>query len=393
MRRFFAASLLLLLLLLTPAAAGPHGGKIAWVSDFMTGIESARRQRQVAMVYFSAEWSDECRQLGAGPFSERGVVEAADGVVAVQLDCTDRSAHEVLRQRYGAETLPTVVFVDSDGRKVGTLRSLSDSGAVRDQLRAIAAGQTGSTVAVTGLAAGSAIVGLLCGALALIVGFLRRGVGTGVVGFVAAAGGGALLGAPGAAGGLTLGYLMATAGTPRPGVRKKLAVALVLATSAAVFGYAWLAATHASTLPAALRPPVHPLDTFDSAYARWDELLRAGDADGALEVADAFAQLSPQAGDYADDVDGMRSLARQRGAAEVTRSLGWTLDRAVERLTLHHAAAIGLGLCLLGLALAGSRSKPPSAFGYEQAHESPIGPGGWSGGPRPPLPPTTKFGR
>lgn len=53
------------------------------------------------------------------------MVEAAKGLVAIMVDCTEGGAHQDLLSKYNVSGFPTVIFTDPDGKVVDTMRARS----------------------------------------------------------------------------------------------------------------------------------------------------------------------------------------------------------------------------------------------------------------------------
>ena len=79
-----------------------------------------------------------CKQLDAGAFSDESVVKSADGLVRILVDS---GKDEKLFQKYGVSGMPTILFLDPEGKKVGTLGDRSTEG-VKKQFEEIAAKNT-----------------------------------------------------------------------------------------------------------------------------------------------------------------------------------------------------------------------------------------------------------
>jgi hypothetical protein len=59
-------------------------------------------------------------------------VKAADNLVLILLDLTDRSAYPDERKKYNVTGLPSILFLDPDGKVVGKLGDRSPQGVVRE---------------------------------------------------------------------------------------------------------------------------------------------------------------------------------------------------------------------------------------------------------------------
>jgi thiol:disulfide interchange protein DsbD len=128
-RRFvgIAAPLLGLYLILAPGhiiANGPTEGGIAWSPYDDDLLKRAKTDNQYVLIDFSADWCLPCKELDHKTFSEQAVVDAASGFVTLRADLTDAAADEVLtlRRRFSIRGVPTVVFIDRDGKEREDLR-------------------------------------------------------------------------------------------------------------------------------------------------------------------------------------------------------------------------------------------------------------------------------
>ena len=52
--------------------------------------------------------------MGAGAFSAKEAVKAAEGLVAIKVDCTEEGQNEKLQRQYNVQGYPTVLFVTND---------------------------------------------------------------------------------------------------------------------------------------------------------------------------------------------------------------------------------------------------------------------------------------
>ena len=59
--------------------------------------------------------------MDAGAFSQDSVVKAAEGLVLILVDCTQRGANAELNKKYKVTGYPALVFTDSNGEKKETL--------------------------------------------------------------------------------------------------------------------------------------------------------------------------------------------------------------------------------------------------------------------------------
>ncbi len=91
---------------------------LAWLHDEPAAIALARAERRPLLVDFWAEWCVACKELDRFVWSDPRVQAKAARFVALKLDGTsDSPAFQALVAKYAVAGMPTVVFVDAQGRE------------------------------------------------------------------------------------------------------------------------------------------------------------------------------------------------------------------------------------------------------------------------------------
>jgi thioredoxin-related protein len=122
---------ILLLVLAFAGAASVAFGEAPWQTDFKKAQEDAKSNHKFVLMEFTgSDWCPPCIRLKKDVFSTREFEEYANkNFVLVELDFPRRKTqpreltvqNQELASRFGVEVFPSVIILDSDGKKVGEL--------------------------------------------------------------------------------------------------------------------------------------------------------------------------------------------------------------------------------------------------------------------------------
>jgi len=115
----------------TPRMEAPPAAKATWLTNFETAQARARSEKKLLLIEFTgSDWCPPCIMLGRQVFSQPEFKDyAAQHLVLLEVDfprtkelsLEQRTANEKLAEQFGIDGFPTVIILDSSGRKIGEL--------------------------------------------------------------------------------------------------------------------------------------------------------------------------------------------------------------------------------------------------------------------------------
>lgn len=97
--------------------AGAADHDIVWLSDHEEAMSVARAESKPVMIDFYADWCAACKELDKYTYTDDAVAAEAERFVNLKIDGTvEDEAILALYERYKVQGLPTIVFLDPDGK-------------------------------------------------------------------------------------------------------------------------------------------------------------------------------------------------------------------------------------------------------------------------------------
>jgi len=102
-----------------------QGPGVSWRTYAEETLEEARQLNKPVIMDFYATWCTPCRELEEVVFHDSAVVKQAEkDFIMIKIDVTKggNPLHERLLAQYGVKGVPTIVFLNGDGRERPDLR-------------------------------------------------------------------------------------------------------------------------------------------------------------------------------------------------------------------------------------------------------------------------------
>jgi thioredoxin-related protein len=110
------SALIMIFAAVTMVACSPGTDEFWFVGSLDDAVAEANERDTLVFVEFNTEWCSWCRRLEAETLTDRDVRRELAGMIALQLDA-EKEGLDAAR-RFGIESYPTMIFLDSEGEEV-----------------------------------------------------------------------------------------------------------------------------------------------------------------------------------------------------------------------------------------------------------------------------------
>ncbi len=90
-------------------------GGVDWLLSMEEAVAQAQKQDRPIMIDVYADWCGWCKRLDSDTYVHKDVVAKAGEFVSLKLDA---DANRSIMSQYGISGLPTILFIDADGKEI-----------------------------------------------------------------------------------------------------------------------------------------------------------------------------------------------------------------------------------------------------------------------------------
>ncbi len=89
------------------------------VGTVEAALAQAKKEGKTVMIDFSADWCPPCKKMEEEAFTDQDIADLLKDTLFVSVDVDHPGANEKAVDKYKPKGLPTVVFLNADGKVIG----------------------------------------------------------------------------------------------------------------------------------------------------------------------------------------------------------------------------------------------------------------------------------
>lgn len=133
----FLAAFVFALVRSSQSNVGASKGTLNHVSSFEVALAQAKADGKTVAVDFKAEWCGPCKLMQKEAFVDSGVTELMKDTLFVSIDVDNPGVNQSTVDKYSPESLPTVLFFNSDGKVIGRTVGYGGVASFKSQVKRI----------------------------------------------------------------------------------------------------------------------------------------------------------------------------------------------------------------------------------------------------------------
>ena len=118
-------------------AGASSAAEISWAKSYKDALKAGKDSGKLVMVDFTADWCVFCKKLDKETYTDRKVAAfASDKLISVKVD-TETDEGKKLQEEFKVTGLPTIFFLDGDGKVQGRIEGFKAAGAFLSKLESV----------------------------------------------------------------------------------------------------------------------------------------------------------------------------------------------------------------------------------------------------------------
>lgn len=133
----FLGAFVMAMLNSTSETGGGGASMLNEVSSVEKAMEQAKAEGKTVMIDFYADWCPPCKRMASEAFTNESVAKLLSDTLVVRVDVDRPGANELAVEQHRPEALPTVVFLNADGKSIGRTKGYGGVASFKAEIRRI----------------------------------------------------------------------------------------------------------------------------------------------------------------------------------------------------------------------------------------------------------------